>query len=124
VIGCYRLSSFQVEAGHASRRLSSRRAPVPAIMVSRLGVDTRWQHQGLGTALTLDALRFAANASQILNAALLVANAESDPAMAFCARFGLEPFRGEAGWLYLRLRDVEETLSSADPRPRGASRSG
>jgi ribosomal protein S18 acetylase RimI-like enzyme len=124
VVGCYRLSSFEVEAGQASGRFGSRRPPVPAILVSRLGVDTRWQDRGLGTSLMLHAMRFAASAAPALDAALLVARAEGNPAMAYCIRFGFEPFRGEAGWLYLRIRDVEASLASAAPRPPRSSRPG
>ena len=69
----------------------------------------------------LHALRFTANVAPALDAALLVAHAEGNPAIAFCAPFGFEPFRGETGWLYLPLWDVDATLSSAGLRPRGAS---
>jgi GNAT superfamily N-acetyltransferase len=103
VVGCYRLGSFQVEAGDGLERFGSERPPLPAILVSRLGVDTRWQRRGLGTSLLMHAIGFAADAAPAVDAALLVAQAENDPAMVFCTRLGFEPFRGKAGWLYLRL---------------------
>jgi ribosomal protein S18 acetylase RimI-like enzyme len=104
--------------------LYAEQPPLPSILLSRLGVDTHWQHRGLGTSLMMHAMGLAAEVAPALDVALLVARAEGDPAMAYCIRFGFQPFRSQPGWFYLRLRDVEETLSSADPRPRGASRSG
>jgi ribosomal protein S18 acetylase RimI-like enzyme len=122
LVGCYRLSSFQIEAGQPIEGFGSTRPPVPAILLSRLGIETHWQHRGLGTSLMLQAMGLAADAALALDAALLVAHAEGEAAKAFCTRFGFQPFRSQPGWFYLRLRDVEATLSSADPRPRAASR--
>jgi hypothetical protein len=64
------------------------------------------------------AIGLAADAAPAIDAALLIARAEGDPAMAYCIRFGFEPFLGETGWLYLRLRDVEATLSSGSSTAR------
>ena len=99
------------------------RAPVPAILVSRLGIEIPLQGRGLGTSLLVHAMGLAAKRSPALDAAMLVAHAESDPARVFCARFGFEPFRGETGSLYLPLRDFEATHSSRGPPPRVAGRS-
>ena len=101
VVGCYALSSFQVEVGRAIGLSGSRHPPLPAILVSRLGVDIRWQRRGLGTSLMVHAIGLANDAAPALDAALLVAHAESDPGTAFCTRFGFEPFRSRPGWLYL-----------------------
>jgi hypothetical protein len=54
---------LQVEAPPRHREVGSARPPLPAILVSRLGVDTRWQHRGLGTSLMVHAMALAANAA-------------------------------------------------------------
>jgi len=86
VVGCYALSSFHVEVGRAIGLSGSRHPPLPAILVSRLGVDIRWQRRGLGTSLMVHAIGLANDAAPALNAALLLARAESDPGTAFCTR--------------------------------------
>lgn len=51
VVGCYRLGSFQVQRASSlssPRVCGSDRMPVPAILVSRLRVDQRWQQRDLG----------------------------------------------------------------------------
>src|SRR6478752_1254474 len=68
VIGCYRLGAFHVEAQMSPWGGSVARPPMPAILISRLGVDEPWQHRGVGTSLMWDALRVADDAAIPLKA--------------------------------------------------------
>lgn len=43
VVGCYRLGVFRIEAETTPVAGSSARNPVPAMLISWLGVDQRWQ---------------------------------------------------------------------------------
>ncbi len=76
VVGCYRLGSFQVQARRpvmSLRSWSVERMPVNAVVVSRLGVDRRWQRRGLGTWLMWHALELAAAVAPAVRARLVVA---------------------------------------------------
>lgn len=110
VVGCYRLGSFQVEAGPSPRAWSWNRLPVPAILVSRLGVDEHWQHRGLGTSLMWHALGVAVSAAPAVRARLVVAHTERERTTSFVSRFGFRPFDSQPRWFYLLMRDVEATL--------------
>ena len=109
VIGCYRLGAFHVEAQKSPRGGSIGGPPVPAILISRLGVDEPWQHRGLGTALRSHALRVADNAAIPLTARIVVAHAAGEPARGFCSLLGFRPSRSDPQHLYLLTRDIQAT---------------
>ncbi len=123
VVGCYRLGSFQVQARRPLRLLRSRRVerlPVSAVVVSRLGVDRRWQRQGVGTWLMWHALERADAVAPAVRARLVVAHGETERAPGFIARFGFRAFDVDPRWSYLPMRDLQATVSA----PAAPSHSG
>ncbi len=74
------------------------RVPVPAVVVSRLGVDQRWQRRGLGTSLMWHALELAAAVAPAVRARLVVAHGETERAPGFLGRFGFRAFDSDPRW--------------------------
>lgn len=116
VVGCYRLGSFQVQSAPSMRQSgvrSSGRAPVWAVLVSRLGVDQGWQRRGLGRSLMWHALRLATVVASGVGARLVVAHGETGSAHGFLDGFGFRAFDSHPRWAYLPMRDVEVSISTA-----------
>jgi GNAT superfamily N-acetyltransferase len=123
VVGCYRLGSFQVRSAPSvwsPKVWDSDRMPVPAIIVSRLGVDQRWQRRGLGASLMWHALGVATSVAPALRARLVVAHAEPEAATGILGRLGFRAFDSDPRWGYLTMRDVEATISTGATETQGA----
>ena len=106
VIGCYRLCAFQIEAQVVPRRRTVGPPPLPAILVSHLGVDLQFQNRGIGAALLWHALRVAESAALPLGVRVVVAHAVGERATRFCSRFGFRPFESDPERLYLLTQDI------------------
>ena len=83
VIACYRLGAFQIEARTVPPRRTVGPPPLPAILVSHLGVDLQYQNRGIGSALLWDALRVAECAAGPLGVRVVVAHAVGEQATRF-----------------------------------------
>ena len=106
VIGCYRLSAFEIEPQVVPRRRTEGPRPLPAILVSRLGVDVRFQNRGIGAALLWHALSVADSAALPLGVRVVVAHAVGERGTGFCSRFGFRPFKSDPERLYLLTQDI------------------
>lgn len=93
--GLYSLSAQSVPRGDASGWLS-RNAPeqIPVILLGMLGVDARYQGEGLGRDMLLDAVRRARSVSEQIGARALVVDPADDTSRAFYARFGFRDMPG------------------------------
>ena len=114
VVACYRLGSFPETAPSVTPRgtWSSGRLPVSAVLVSRVGVDQRWQRRGLGTSLMWHALELATAVRPVVRSRLVVAHGEIAPAIGFLDRFGVRAFDSDPRWGYLRIGDVTVSIST------------
>lgn len=120
VVGCYRLGSFQVQARTSAtspRHWSLERMPVPAVVVSRLGVDQGWQGRGFGGLLMWHALDLAAAVGPVVRARLVVACGVTEHPPGFLGRFGFRAFDTDPRWCYLLMQDIEATISAAAAPP-------
>lgn len=61
---------------------------IPAVTLGRLAIDKKWQGQGLGKALLLDAAQRSVRAAREVSARLLVAHVISPEAEAFYIHHG------------------------------------
>jgi GNAT superfamily N-acetyltransferase len=113
VVGCYRLASFQVQPRRPVRSPTVERMPLRAAMVSRLGVEHRWQGRSLGTWLMWHALELAAAVGPAVRARLVVAHGETEHAVRFVARFGFRAFDSDPRFGYLPMGDLQATISVA-----------
>ena len=97
------------------------RMPVPAVVVSRLGVDQWWQRRGLGTWLMWHPLELAAAVAPAVGARLVVAHGETERAPGFGARFGFRAFDSDQRCSYLPMRDLQFTISALAATPHSTA---
>lgn len=102
--GFYSLSSQSVPRCETSGWLA-RNAPeqIPVILLGMMGVDLRFQGEGLGHDLLLDAVRRARSVSEQVGARALVADPLDASARAFYARHGFRDVPGSAR-VFAKLR--------------------
>lgn len=85
---------------------------IPVILLTRLGVDVSEQHQGLGTALLVHALRQVASAAEIIGVRALLIHAESETAREFYVRLAeFEASPTDPLHLYLLMKDLRRTIA-------------
>ncbi|MCL5962512.1 MAG: GNAT family N-acetyltransferase [Chloroflexi bacterium] len=80
----------------------------PAVLLGRLAVDLRYQGQGFGEVLLIDALRRALESSHVVAAMAVVVEVENDNARALYERFGFLPFVDDEYRLYLPMKTIAQ----------------
>lgn len=109
ILGYYTLSSYGVDLGELPADLARKlpRYPlIPATLLGRLAVDLRYQRQGVGEFLLMDALRRAWAQSAEIAAAAVVVDAIDADAAKFYRHFGFLTFHSVAGRLFLPMKTV------------------
>lgn len=117
VIGYYTLSAtgVQLEGLPAETARKLPRYPiVPAILFGRLAVDARYQGQGFGALLLIDALRRCHAVNQI-GAVAVVVDAKGDAARRFYERYGFRPFAEDAYRLFLPMATIAQLVPTSRP---------
>jgi GNAT superfamily N-acetyltransferase len=98
VLGYYTLVAAQLNhagATAAVRRGTSKRFPIPVVLLARLAIDGSQQGRGLGAALLADAMRRAVRAADEVGIRAVLVDAINDRAATFYQRFGFEPLPGD-----------------------------
>ena len=114
ILGYYTLSSYGVDAGELPADVAKRlpRYPlIPATLLGRLAVDTRYHGQGIGEFLLMDALHRALVQSAEIAAAAVVVDAIDAGAAKFYQHFGFVTFPSIAGRLFLPMKAIASLLS-------------
>lgn len=109
VAGYYTLSATAVEARELPTALTRRlpRYPLlPAVLLGRLAVDSRYQGRGLGALLLTDALKRSLGLREQLGAMAVVVDAKDDTAQAIYERFGFQRFRDQEFRLYIPMGTI------------------
>lgn len=88
VIGCYSLNVFQVQRERTPGSSAPDAATLPAIALSHVGVDSKWQRQNVGTSLVLHALDRSVEVAERVGAQLVLADAREDRVDQFFGRLG------------------------------------
>lgn len=118
VLGYYALAAGSVSPASAPGRLShgAGRYHQPVVILTRLGVDLSCQGAGLGRALTVDALRRVATASEVIGVRALLIHCENDEARDFYQRLAkFDPSPTDPLHLFLLMKDLRKALSGALP---------
>jgi GNAT superfamily N-acetyltransferase len=105
VLGYYALSTTSLEPDAVPRRAGVRR--VPALLLGRLAVDQRYQGQGIGVCLLMDAHRRALLVARHVGVHALIVDALHDRAAAFYRKYGLEELTTGPLRLFKTIRDIE-----------------
>lgn len=109
ILGYYTLSSYGIDVGELPADVAKKlpRYPlIPATLLGRLAVDRRFQGQGIGEFLLMDALHRVLVQSAEIAAAAVVVDAIDAGAANFYQHFGFAPFPTIANRLFLALKGV------------------
>src|SRR5690242_4066480 len=109
ILGYYTLSSYGIDVGQLPADVAKRlpRYPlIPATLLGRLAVDRRFQGQGAGEFLLLDALHRALVQSAGIASAAVVVHAIDAGAVEFYRHFGFVPLSGIGDRLFLTMKTV------------------
>jgi GNAT superfamily N-acetyltransferase len=110
--GYYTLSSFSLARGRTPSRLGRGQPdPIPAVLIGRLAVDTRFAGERLGRMLLLDALLRAHAAAEYVGIRAIVVHALHERAAGFYLRFGFRSLPGDPLTLYLLTEEVSALLA-------------
>ncbi len=112
--GFYTLSASTVALhdlpkGHNFGRYTS----IPAVLIGRLAVDRRFQRQGLGRILLLDAMR--QMSATIIAAALLIVEAKNDRAAAFYRHCGFQAYGSAGNHFFLSIQEIRRMFPRGQP---------
>ena len=113
IIGYYSLSSTSVLLDRMPASLAGRlpRFPnIPATLLARLAVDHRFQREGNGSQLLIDALMRSYISGKQIGSAAIIVDAIDDDARLFYAKYGFAAFEDEPHQLYLTMPAVETLL--------------
>ncbi len=113
IAGYYTLSASSVRLSDVPQEFAKRlpRYPlVPAILLGRLAVDTRFRGHRHGEYLLLDALDRSLRNSAEIGATAIIVDAKDLEARSFYERYGFTRFSPDASRLFLPMKTVEKLL--------------
>jgi GNAT superfamily N-acetyltransferase len=113
VIGLYTLSASSLEPTDLPENLARRlpRYPtLPAALIGRLALDSRYHGQGLGEHLLLDALHRCLTISEQMGTLAVLVDAKVDAARSFYERYGFQRFRDQPYKLFIPIKTIEESF--------------
>jgi len=115
--GYYTVSTYSVRLVDLPDDLK-RRLPkyhdMPAALLGRLAVDSRYQRQGLGEHLLLDAMKRVLEASRTLGTLVLVVDAKDEEAGRFYAKYGFVPFPTQPLRLFLPVKTIAQLFPAGE----------
>ena len=111
IAGYYTLSATAIAATDLPEAITKRlpRYPLlPAILLGRLAIDRRFQGQGRGEDLLLDALARSDHLREQLGAVAVIVDAKDGQAAAFYRRYGFAEVVDSAAQLYLTMTTIAQ----------------
>lgn len=108
----YSLAAHRIELDTtaATRSFSSRRYPVPALLIARLAVDRRYQGPGIGTLALADALQRCASVPTQIGVEVVLVDTIDDAAAAFYAHHGLDRLTDDGRRWFVTTRHLRSEL--------------
>ena len=109
LVGYYTLSATSILLEDLPSEMADKlpRYPlVPATLLGRLAIDTRYQGKGLGEFLLMDALHRSCSQSQVIAAMAVVVDAKDDMARSFYERYGFIRFPDHPYRLFLPMKTI------------------
>ncbi|WP_309741114.1 GNAT family N-acetyltransferase [Chamaesiphon sp. OTE_20_metabat_361] len=111
VLGYYCLSSYSIasiELDESTAKKLPRYPLLPAILLGRLAVDSRYQGKGYGGFLLLDAMKRCLELSTQLAAVAMVVEAIGQGAVSFYKDYGFIEFPDDPMKLYISIVECEK----------------
>ncbi len=113
IAGYYALSSTGVNAGELPKDIAKKLPHyplIPATLIGRLAVDHRYQGNGYGELLLLDALQRSLIATEQIGSMAVIVDVRDDKAKAFYEHFQFIPLVGCLNRLFLPMAAIKEEL--------------
>lgn len=111
IVGYDTLSATSIVAGALPPEAAKRLPPypaLPAVLLGRLAVDTRYRAQGFGQRLLVDALRRALAGSQEIGAMAVVVDAQNADARVFYERYGFRSLKDDPRRLFRSMAAIAQ----------------
>jgi GNAT superfamily N-acetyltransferase len=96
-----------------SATFSSRRYPIPAVLIAQLAVDLRYQGQGVGKLTLGHALGLLAESSKSVGFEVVLVDAIDDGAAAFYRKYGFKDLVDGGERLYLSTKDLRRSFEES-----------
>ena len=111
ILGYCTLAFCEIETDPALRsRYRTYPHPLPALRLARLAIDLRWQQQGYGGLLVVDAMKRCLRAAEHGGLVGLVVDAKDDSAAPFYRKLGFSPLQRNPLTLFMPLGTCEKAL--------------
>lgn len=115
VVGYYALAASAVAHEEATTRAKRNMPdPVPAILIGRLAIDSRFQGRGIGADLLRDAVLRILQAADIAGVRAVLVSAISLNAKRFYERFGFISSPANPQILMITIKEAARTLAELD----------
>jgi ribosomal protein S18 acetylase RimI-like enzyme len=115
IAGYHTLSSARLELGQLPPALAKRypryAEGIPATLLGRLAVDSRYAGKGWGEALLLNALERSFLATRAVASAFVIVRAIDADASRFYQRYGFKELPTSPGRLFLTMKTVESVIA-------------
>ena len=111
VVGYYSLATGAVEREHATGRVRRNMPkPIPVMILARLAVDHRYQHQGIGRGLVKDAVLRTLQAADIAGLRAMLVHATSDDAKRFYESLGFSASPVDPMTVMMTIADAKKIV--------------
>lgn len=120
IAGYFCLSAASVEYAGAPTRVGKglARHPIPVVLIGRLGVDHRYQGQGLARFLVRDAFERTITVADTIGVRAIMVRAKDDSLSAFYERLGFESSVTDPRLLFITIKHVKKSLTVAAQAPK------
>lgn len=113
VVAFYASSTAVLMRSHATKRAARNQPdPLPAVLLGRLAVDTKYQGRGFAAALLKHFVLKSLEVAELTGVRLLLVHAKNDAARRFYLRHGFEPSPADDLTLMLLVKDVRPSPSA------------
>lgn len=112
IVGFYTLSNASIEYSAVPEQFTTDlpHDPIPVVLLGRMGVDRRYERQGFGTSLVIDALERVDKQDVMAVFAMIVDPKEG--ARDFYLKLGFIPLMDDSGRLFLHLDTYLDTTTA------------
>jgi GNAT superfamily N-acetyltransferase len=113
VVAFYASSTAVLMRSHATKRAARNQPdPLPAVLLGRLAVDTKYQGRGFAAALLKHFVLKSLEVAELTGVRLLLVHAKNDAVRRFYLKYGFEPSPVNDLTLMLLVKDVRPSSSA------------